>query len=351
MGGHHDYHDHYLPCLALLKAGPKAGRGRSSSGAAPPRVAEAPAARHILSHQTEMVSRPFRITVSYIPTSPHPTTFETSALRWPPHPWSSKDYVAVFVREIDCICYGRVNRVEQGHLRGPGPGVRLPGRGRRCRALAHAVGGRGEAVLNATWIGQAIELARSAPLLVAAAAAPSLSGGAATMSGLASIGATVGAGATVGIVLISAAPAVVGTAGVATLARGAGADRNATMAATGAGFLGGGAGVAAVESTFIGASGSTITSTLAWLGGGSIASGGGGMVAGLFVCAAGPLALCAVTGAAALGAVQLTRERTFYRSIREWEAQGGIFGGDGFPGEEGVAHAEPAIAIPVAVVV
>lgn len=238
------------------------------------------------------------------------------------------DYVAVFVCEIACICYGRVIRVEEEriflklcpeyvHEAEPADVVLKPIRyAREAQAAVEKA---------SSWIGPAIALAQSAfaPLVVAAAAAPGLAGGAASMSGLASIGAYAGVGAAGGIVIIAAAPAALGAAGVATLARGVGADKNATMAATGAGVVGGGAGVAVVGWTFIGASGSSITSALAALGGGSIASGGGGMAVGLVLCAAGPLALCAVTGAAALGAVHLAREREFRRCISEWEAHGG----------------------------
>ena len=176
---------------------------------------------------------------------------------------------------------------------------------------------------------QALAMAKSAPLLVAAAAAPGLAGGASTMSGLASIGAMAGAGAAVGVVMISAAPAALGVLGIRNAVRGAGADQQSTNVTTLAAAGGATVGTAGVAATFIGASGSGITSTLAACGGGSLAAGGWGLAGGLIMVAAVPLTCAAVVGGTAFAVKQKWVNDEYCKTMQMWQAMGGSMGGGG----------------------
>ncbi|KAF3902230.1 hypothetical protein ABW21_db0209800 [Orbilia brochopaga] len=134
------------------------------------------------------------------------------------------------------------------------------------------------------WIKDTLEKAFSMGTVATACAAPGLAGGAATMSGLAQIGGLVGGGAASGIVLLSAAPAVAAGIGLRKCV-GRIENDDVTKNTTTVGIVAGGTvGTAAVGGTFVGLSGAGITSTLATLGGGTVATGGYGMAGGLAVC-------------------------------------------------------------------
>lgn len=173
-------------------------------------------------------------------------------------------------------------------------------------------------------LGSAVAMAASAPLLVAASAAPGVAGGTVTTSGLASIGGVLGAGMAMGVVIISAAPAVLGVAGIRNSARRAGDDQQTMNVTTGAAVVGAVEGMAGVAFTIIG---SSITSTLAAYGGGSLAAGGWGMAGGLIMAASMPLTCAAVVGGTAFAVKQMWVNDEYCKAMRKWKEMGGRMGG------------------------
>ncbi|KAJ7055891.1 hypothetical protein C8F01DRAFT_448743 [Mycena amicta] len=131
----------------------------------------------------------------------------------------------------------------------------------------------------------AIVLLTSAGATVIAAAAPGLAGGAAMMSGLATIGGT----AVGGIVIIAALPALSASVGVLKIINRNQNDEVAKDAATASVVAGSIAGscivvtAVAEAGAVAGLSGAGITSGLAALGGGAIIEGGAGIAGGLMV--------------------------------------------------------------------
>ncbi|KAK6345605.1 hypothetical protein TWF718_007515 [Orbilia javanica] len=164
---------------------------------------------------------------------------------------------------------------------------------------------------------------------VTAAAAPGLAGGAALMSGLA----TIGAGSAVcGIVLVAGAPVVL--AGN-TLRKVIKRHENSTVTnvAVGAGMATGGTagsfaaiGLVSAAGPVAGLSGAGITSGLAGLAGGSLASGGGGMVVGLGVCsgiiAVPALGLGLLTWAIAGSYSENALKKQYDAFCQRWRRQG-----------------------------
>ncbi|EPS38699.1 hypothetical protein H072_7542 [Dactylellina haptotyla CBS 200.50] len=124
---------------------------------------------------------------------------------------------------------------------------------------------------------------------VTAAAVPGVFGGASVMSGLATVGGTVGAGAVGGILVVAGGPAMAVGGGICTIIDAVEDDETAAVAGKAGVCAGGACGLAAtVTSVYCagvtGLSGAGITSGLAALGGGSLAAGGSGMALGLTAC-------------------------------------------------------------------
>lgn len=127
-----------------------------------------------------------------------------------------------------------------------------------------------------------------------------------------------------GVVVISAAPAVLGVAGIRNAARRAGADQSSTNITAGAAVVGAVGGTAGVASSVIGTS---ITSTLAAYGGGSLAAGGWGMAGGLMMVAAVPLTCAAVVGGTAFAVKQKWANDEYCKTMRMWQEMGGSMAG------------------------
>ena len=150
------------------------------------------------------------------------------------------------------------------------------------------------------------------------------------MSGLAAIGAQVGAGAMGGVIVIAAAPALLGVAALNVIGQALGSDASTRLVACGAGVVGGGMGTTGVimavseMGTVAGLSGTGIASGLAALGGVLLAAGGTGMAGGLVVCAAVPLACVMVVGGAVLLGMDMKRESEYRARMVEWQDEGAV---------------------------
>lgn len=186
---------------------------------------------------------------------------------------------------------------------------------------------------NATLL-LALELATAAPNIVLINAATGLSGGAAIMNGLAVIGSS----AMGGIVLLSSAPSALSALALAELCSAIendGLTAEITEVAGVAGVIVSGVTtVAAVytEGAVVGLSAAGITSGLAAIGGGAVASGGLGMVGGLVICCLSSICVAGgVTGAAWLvsHAVRQMQIRADYvRFLAQWRGNGYLLPGD-----------------------
>lgn len=128
--------------------------------------------------------------------------------------------------------------------------------------------------------------------------------------------------------MVAAAPAMLGTAALASLSTHLGTDtythRVTIGVAVGSAALSTAAVVGAVSEmgTVVGLSGAGISSGLAAAGGGSIAAGGGGMAAGLMVCAAVPVAVVLGVGAVAWSICQSIVFDKYLKRMRQWESEG-----------------------------
>ncbi|KAJ6552919.1 hypothetical protein B0H19DRAFT_1263359 [Mycena capillaripes] len=165
--------------------------------------------------------------------------------------------------------------------------------------------------------------AASAPSIVLAAAAPGLWGGAALMNGLAAVGGT----AMGGIAVISVAPAAVGAETINRLVNAIDNDdetKKATKIATRTtSAVAASASVAAVPIVGGSLSAAGITSGLAGVG--SVV--GGGMAAGIIVCAVAPLLAVGAVGGTIMWVTTCIRQRTLKREynafLNRWNGYGG----------------------------
>ncbi len=238
----------------------------------------------------------------------------------------ANDYVAV--QHGNCVFFGVVNLVDDdGWYVEVAPGVfyRVE---RKCVVLlpAHCVSTCKGAVAAGQQVRDILSLVGASPAIVTAAAVPGAAGGAATMSGLATLGGA--GGALGGIVLVAAAPAVLGTAALSALSNVVGNDTVTHRAAVGSAAAGAAVGTTAViiavseAGAVVGVSGAGLTSGLAALGGGSLAVGGGGMAAGLAVVAAVPVAAAGLIALTVFGTRQGMMLRQYRTRMRQWEHRG-----------------------------
>ncbi|KAK6504701.1 hypothetical protein TWF481_006640 [Arthrobotrys musiformis] len=201
----------------------------------------------------------------------------------------------------------------------------------RIQVLPNSVTPIAEEALNCDEIEEILkkmEIALDVGATVTAAAAPGLFGGAAIMSGLATIGGT----AVGGIIVVAGTPAAL--AGNALRAAMKQCENNAdTRRAVNISMVAGGVagGVAAVGSvaasgSVFGLSAAGITSGLAGLGGGSLAAGGMGMVGGLMACSAIVTVPVLGIGLLTWGLVGESNERQLQRRYnsfcQRWHDQG-----------------------------